>query len=122
MPKTPVLILKEKTIYGNRLLIFRNVDTRTPTACNLWAILPKTTVDYDGKETQLHDWKADFDAGQIYVRGSIYWGNGQWQNFEGTYPCEKEEVALVRPGRNFEWSDFGGQWRNTKTGEKRRAF
>ncbi len=118
--KTQPAPLKEKTVYGRRLLIYRNTDTRTPTACNVWAILK--TDNYDGKETQLYDWKADFEAKTIYVRGAVYWSGGQWEQFENTFPCEKEEVALVKPGRNFVWSEFDGVWRNPKTGERRRAY
>lgn len=128
-PKTPdalelsdaqgQMALKEKTIYGNRLLIWRNVQMDQPVATNLWAILP--SGEWSGKQTELYDWKADFGAGTIYVRAGIYLGSGQYLQVEDTYPFQKEEQRLKPPSRNFEWSSFGGYWRNLKTGERRRA-
>lgn len=111
--------LREKMIYGRRLLIYRNVDTRTPSAVNVWADL---WAEMDGRTVDLYDWKADFEAGTIYIRGAVYFGDGRWERFEGVYPCEKEEEPIEAPGRNFEWNTFFGEWRNTKTGKAVRAF
>lgn len=118
--KTPPAPPREKTVYGRRLLIMRIVYTDKPIAFHRWALLPSDM--YDGKEVTLHDWKADDTTGKIYVRGAFYIGYGQYHQFEDTLNQETEEVALKPPGRNFEWSSFDGQWRNTKTGERRRPW
>lgn len=115
--KTTEPLPKEKSITGRKLLIWRNAAMREPKVSLLWATLPNSF--YDGKEATLHDWKADFNAGTIYVRGAAYIGHGSYEQFEGVFPCEVEERTLKAPGRNFVWSEFSGQWRNTKTGEKR---
>lgn len=118
--KTEIEALKEKQIYGNRAIVYLNIDTKTPTAIALWLVF--ATAEFDGKTVYLEDWKADFEAGTIYARGSIYTGNGSYRKFNETFRCVKEELPCHKPGRNFVWGDFFGEWRNSKTGEKRRAF
>ncbi len=118
-PKAPVVILKENHIYGARLLIYRNIGPSKPTAVNLWAILPHE--DYDGKALSVYDWKTDFENKTIYLRGAMYLGGGNYQKVEATFKCQLEEVDMKPPGRNWEWSKYGSQWRNTKTGERRKA-
>ncbi len=118
--KTPPAPLREKTVYGRRLLIMRNCYMTIPRAFHRWAVLPSD--DYDGREARIDDWKFYDDTGKIYVRGAFYLGNGCWHEFQDSFPNESEEVDLIKPGRNFEWSSFDGQWRNTKTGERRRPW
>lgn len=125
--KTTVEPLREKRVYGRRLLIYRNIRMNEPIADNLRAIIFPIGWDWDESKTsaELYDWKADKEAGTIYVRGQLYRGNGSYQPINGIFPVTFETELLKAPGRNFVWSEYGGlgrQWRNTKTGEHRGAY
>jgi len=116
---TEATVPKRDTVIEDRVLVFRNLGASKPDVTRLFLILPKhLTEGHDGRPCHLHDWRADYDKGTIYARGSIYTGNGNYLKFEGVFPCLLETLALEKPGRNFEWNEFGRYWRNTVTGKR----
>ena len=106
------------TVQDGNVKLYSFIDEKTCERVTTAAVLPSSMApDWNGQTIWLLDWKIDADAVTLtyQLTNSAYAAV-----LDCKLPVEQSRAKLMPPNRskNWEWSEYGAEWRNRKTGDR----